>query len=72
MIPLGSELLASTPGTLGDGHLMLVHVPDDIVGDGSLWDEAEGLARVPLVYLQHEALAPSLGWVVDEVAIEGV
>ena len=51
---------------------MLVHVPDDIVGDGSLWDEAEGLARVPLVYLQHESLAPGLGWVVDEVAIEGV
>ena len=71
--PLGvRELLAPTPGTLSDSHLMLVHVPDDIVGDGSLWDEAEGLARVPLVYLQHESLAPSLGRVVDEVAIEGV
>ena len=66
------ELLAPAPGTLGDGHLVLVHIAYDIVGDGGLGDEAEGFARVPLVYLEHEPLAPALGGVVDEVTIEGV
>ena len=66
------ELLAATPSTLGDGYLMLVHVPHDIVGDSGLRDIAKGLACIPLVDLEHEALAPSLSWIMYEVAVEGV
>ena len=66
------ELLAATPSTLGDGYLMLVHVPHDIVGDSGLRDIAKGLARIPLVDLEHKALAPSLSWIMYEVAVEGV
>ena len=66
------ELLASTPRTLGDGYLVFVHVPDDVVGDGGLGDEAQRLACIPLMHLEHKPLTPRLGWVMDKIAIERV
>ena len=66
------ELLAPAPSTFGDSDLVLVHVPHDVVGDRRLRDIPQRLARIPLVDLEHEPLAPRLGRIVDEVTVEGV
>ena len=66
------ELLAPAPSTLGDGDLMLVHIAHDVVGDRRLRDIPKGLARIPLVDLEHKTLAPRLGRIVDEVTVERV